>query len=70
MTKNTDISDSHFITDTEVLDWLDKNPNILHWSDNRKCWRRVFGWKDHRNQFKSLRQAVKAHIIDPDCSTK
>lgn len=64
MTKNIDISNYRFITDTEVLDWLEENPNIFHWNNNRKCWRRAFGWKDHRNHFESLRQAVKAYIID------
>jgi hypothetical protein len=46
-------------SDGEMLDWLNCNPTVLHWSSHGH-WRVIFGNKDSTNMFKSLRSAIKA----------
>lgn len=52
-------------TDTEILDWMESNPRESFTKKELGYWRRTFGYKDARNQFSSLREAVSFAMDDP-----
>lgn len=58
------------MNDTEILDWIEKNPEVIHYHVNylykpsRKYWYRLFGPKDETNRFETLREAVIAQQKD------
>lgn len=64
------------LTNTDVLDFLEMFPEKQFSYKETKpestdapregYWRKVFSWKDKRNQFPSLKEAVKAYIIHPE----
>ena len=56
-------------TDKEILDWLEENPQE-NFNKTNGYWRRVFGYKDFRNQFGSFREAVACAIDDPKLEGK
>jgi hypothetical protein len=64
------------LTDKEILDWVEANPNVqfsnhpVRFTENKEkfpngIWRRVFGFKDHRNQYKTFREAVSDQVERP-----
>ncbi len=60
------------MTDTQILDWLENNPNTIRYHPenpdwycgpkpkDKGFWRRLFGRKDSSNRFNTLREAVEA----------
>lgn len=58
------------ITDTQILDWLERHPKQVAWhrpSDfSGSFWFRVFGLKDSTNRFTTLREAVAAQLGPKD----